>query len=110
MNYENLSSVLKAMSDPNRIKIIDILSKGTMCGCHVLEHFDFTQPTLSHHMKVLEKAGIVSVNKKSQWHYYALNDEFVESFMGSMTQLFTENESVDDKQSVCKIDTKQFVD
>lgn len=94
MNDENLSSVLKAMSDPNRIKIIDILSQGTMCGCHVLEHFEFTQPTLSHHMKVLEKAGIVSVSKKSQWHYYALNDEFVESFMCSMTQLFRKDKNV----------------
>ncbi|OJG69766.1 hypothetical protein RV11_GL002221 [Enterococcus phoeniculicola] len=48
-------------------------------------------------MKVLEKAGIVSVSKKSQWHYYALNDEFVESFMCSMTQLFRKDKNVSEQ-------------
>lgn len=64
MDYEELSKVLKAISDPKRMKIIDLLSCGSLCACDVLDHFDFTQPTLSHHMKVLEKAGIVSVEKK----------------------------------------------
>lgn len=65
MDYEELSKVLKAISDPKRMKIIDLLSCGSLCACDVLDHFDFTQPTLSHHMKVLEKAGIVSVEKKA---------------------------------------------
>ncbi|KAF1297220.1 transcriptional regulator [Enterococcus sp. JM4C] len=95
MKYEEVSSVLKAMSDPNRVKIIHILSKGTMCACHVLEHFEFTQPTLSHHMKVLEKAGIVSVSKKSQWHYYSLKEDFVNHFMVTMTQLFSVGDQSD---------------
>ena len=50
--YEKNSKILKALSDPNRLKIIDILSCGERCACEILEHFDFTQPTLSHHMKV----------------------------------------------------------
>ncbi|MBO0471501.1 winged helix-turn-helix transcriptional regulator [Enterococcus sp. DIV0242_7C1] len=92
MNYDKTSSVLKAMADPKRLKIIDLLSNGTMCACDVLEHFDFTQPTLSHHMKVLEKAGIVSVSKQSQWHHYTLKEEFVKEFMLSMTQLLSTND------------------
>lgn len=88
MNYEATSLVLKAMADQKRIKIIDLLSNGSMCACKVLEHFDFTQPTLSHHMKVLEQAGIITVSKQSQWHYYTLRDDFVAEFMGSMTELF----------------------
>lgn len=88
MNYEETSRVLKAMAEPNRMKIIHLLSRGTMCACEVLEHFDFTQPTLSHHMKVLEHAGIVAVSKKSQWHHYALKEEFVKEFMTAMAQLF----------------------
>lgn len=88
-----MSLVLKAMADPKRLKIIKLLSGGTMCACNVLEHFDFTQPTLSHHMKVLEKAGIVSVSKQSQWHYYALKDVFVQQFMDSMCQLFSDDET-----------------
>lgn len=93
MNYEELSTVLKAISDPKRIKIIDLLSCGSLCACDVLDHFDFTQPTLSHHMKVLEKAGIVSVEKKSQWHYYTLKEDRVDSFRASLTELFASNET-----------------
>ncbi|MGM0123782.1 hypothetical protein IGI37_001156 [Enterococcus sp. AZ194] len=89
MDDTNLSLVHKAMADSNRIKIIRLLSKGSMCACHVLEHFEFTQPTLSHHMKVLENAGIVSMSKKSQWHYYELREEFSESYMSAMAQLFS---------------------
>ncbi|AQY49957.1 ArsR family transcriptional regulator [Listeria weihenstephanensis FSL R9-0317] len=89
MNYERTSLVLKAMADPKRMKIIDLLSESSLCACDVLEHFDFTQPTLSHHMKALEKAGIVSVTKQSQWHYYALREDFVRDFMSSMTQLLS---------------------
>lgn len=91
MNYEKLSLVLKAMADPKRMKIIDLLSCGSLCACDVLEHFDFTQPTLSHHMKVLEKAGIVSVSKQSQWHYYTLKEDFVTEFMTSMADLLSNN-------------------
>lgn len=92
MDYEKIAGILKALADSKRLKIIDILSCGTMCACDILEHFDFTQPTLSHHMKVLEKAGIVQVTKKGLWHYYQLTESFVEEFDQSMAQLFS-NES-----------------
>ena len=51
--YEVNSRIFKALSDVNRLKIIDLLSYEEKCGCKILEHFNFTQPTLSHHMKVL---------------------------------------------------------
>lgn len=105
MDYEKVSLVLKAISDPKRIKIIDLLSCGSLCACDVLKHFDFTQPTLSHHMKVLENAGIVSVSKQSQWHHYALREDFIQEFMGSMIQLFSNNEEdcvCKNKECICK--------
>lgn len=89
MTYEQLSLVLKAMSDPSRMKIIDLLSTTSLCACDVLKHFDFTQPTLSHHMKVLEKAGIISVSKQSQWHHYRLREEFITTFMDTLAQLLS---------------------
>lgn len=88
MDYERTSFILKAMADSNRMKIIDLLSHGSLCACDVLKHFEFTQPTLSHHMKVLEKAGIVSVSKKGQWHHYSLKEDFAHEFIDSMKQLF----------------------
>lgn len=72
MNYEEMSVILKALADPKRLKIIDLLSCGSLCACDILDHFEFTQPTLSHHMKVLEKAGNVLVTKKGTWHHYQL--------------------------------------
>ncbi|BCA84512.1 transcriptional regulator [Enterococcus saigonensis] len=89
MNYEEMTIVLKALGDPNRLKIIDLLSGGSLCACDLLQHFDFTQPTLSHHMKVLEKAGVVVVKKEGIWHHYKLTERFVTAFMQSMLQLFS---------------------
>lgn len=89
MNYEEISLMMKALADPSRMKIVDILSCGSQCACDVLTHFDFTQPTLSHHMKVLEKAGIVAVTKVGQWHHYTLREAFVQDFTDAINQLFT---------------------
>lgn len=88
MNYESYSTQLKTITDPNRMKIIDLLSCGEMCACDILERFEFTQPTLSHHMKTLEKAGFVTVSKKGKWHYYSLNNEVLRIFMNELNQLF----------------------
>ncbi len=71
--YEANSKVFKALSDARRLKIINLLSKGEMCGCRILEEFDFTQPTLSHHMKILVECGLVDARKEGTWSYYKLN-------------------------------------
>jgi len=72
-DYNANARIIKALSDPSRLKIVDILSCGEMCACDILEHFDFTQPTLSHHMKVLMECGIVECRKEGLWNYYSLN-------------------------------------
>ena len=71
--YKANSKVFKALSDARRLKIINLLSKGEMCGCRILEEFDFTQPTLSHHMKILVECGLVDARKEGTWSYYKLN-------------------------------------
>lgn len=102
MNYEDMSKTLKALADPKRLKIIDLLSCGSLCACDILDHFDFTQPTLSHHMKVLEAAGVVLVTKKGTWHHYQLTDQFIDQFMGSMMQLFSDTDDCICKTNNCK--------
>ena len=64
MTYEEYAKVAKALSEPKRVKILDMLSCGEMCACDILEHFDFTQPTLSHHIKILVEAGLVTAEKR----------------------------------------------
>lgn len=71
--YEKNAKILKALSDPNRLKIIDLLSFGEKCACEILESFKFTQPTLSHHMKVLIDCGLIEARKDGIWNLYKLN-------------------------------------
>ena len=58
--YGNYAKIFKALSDPKRVRIVDLLSCGEMCGCVLLKCFEITQPTLAHDMKVLTEAGIVT--------------------------------------------------
>lgn len=97
MNHEEFVLITKALSEPKRIKILDMLSCGEMCVCDILEHFDFTQPTLSHHIKVLSQAGLVSVEKKGTWHHYSVNKEVAEKYIQGIKHLFTHS-----KDCVCK--------
>lgn len=63
----------KALADPNRMKLVTLLLDGERCGCALLEQCDFTQPTLSHHMKILCEAGLVRARKAGKWSHYSLN-------------------------------------
>jgi len=58
--------LFKALSDPNRLMIVDMLSCGELCACRILERFRITQPTLSHHMKTLCDCGLVLWRKEGR--------------------------------------------
>ncbi|NLN83958.1 MAG: winged helix-turn-helix transcriptional regulator [Firmicutes bacterium] len=92
VNYNEKANVFKALSDGNRLKIIDILSCGERCACKILEFFDFTQPTLSHHMKVLAEIGLVRIRKEGKWNHYSLNLEKYEDILNFLDHIFYEKE------------------
>lgn len=92
LNYEEKAKIFKAMSDPNRLQIIDILSCGERCACDILEYFEFTQPTLSHHMKVLMECGIVDCRKEGQWNYYFLNNPNCNKLVIFLMNLITDTD------------------
>ncbi len=73
MNPDDVALICKALGDPNRLQIVQMLSDGEKCACKLLEAFDFTQPTLSHHMKVLCGCGLVNVRRVGKWSHYSLN-------------------------------------
>lgn len=73
--YIDTAKMLRAMSDPKRLRIVDMLSCGELCACKILEEFHITQPTLSHDMKVLSEAGIVRQKREGKNIYYSLNEE-----------------------------------
>ena len=73
MTRDEVANICKAMSDSNRLKIIEMLTQGEKCGCNLLEELQVTQPTLSHHMKVLGDCGLVSSYKDGKWQHYSIN-------------------------------------
>lgn len=105
MNYEENAKIFKALSDPSRLKIIDILSCGEKCACDILEHFEFTQPTLSHHMKALIESGLVEARKEGLWSYYYLNINNCNKLSLSLMNLVTETDDCickDKEKCTCK--------
>ena len=89
--YAEIAKVFKALSDPKRVKIVDLLSCGEMCGCVLLKCFEITQPTLAHDMKVLTEAGIVTSRREGKKTIYALNKEAVERYRRQVDGIFQDN-------------------
>ena len=80
----------KALSDPNRLMIIDMLSCGELCACVILEKLQITQPTLSHHMRTLCDCKLVNGRKEGKWMYYSLNTQSIDGFkkfLGEVTSI-----------------------
>ncbi len=73
--YEKTAKIFKAFCDANRLKILEQLSSGEKCACKLLENMDIGHPTLSHHMKILCDAGIVTVRKQGKWMHYSFNED-----------------------------------
>ncbi|MDA8229463.1 MAG: metalloregulator ArsR/SmtB family transcription factor [Desulfitobacterium hafniense] len=92
-NYVENATLFKSMSDSNRLRIVDMLSCGTLCACELLEKLQITQPTLSHHMKILCDGGLVKARREAKWIHYSLNTEQIEKMMQLLTDLVTDQES-----------------
>lgn len=80
--------VAKALSDPNRVKIIKMLQHKTMCVCEMQAALGIAQPTVSKHLKILEEAGFVTYEKDGLWVNYRLSDgsssPYVASLLGNL--------------------------
>ena len=74
MNSEYIK-VFKAFTDENRVRILEILCEGEECACVLLDDLKISQPTLSHHMKILCESGIVRSRRKGKWNYYSINED-----------------------------------
>jgi len=72
MPYREEVKLFKALADENRLKILEMLRGSEKCACILLEELAITQPTLSHHMKILVDAGLVDYYKEGKWMHYSL--------------------------------------
>ena len=86
--YIDTAKMLKARSDPKRLRIVDMLSCGELCACEILEEFHITQPTLSHDMRVLVEAGLVTDRREGKNIYYTLNKDALGEMQGTLGRMF----------------------
>jgi len=80
LKYNEDAKAFKVLSDENRLRILEMLYSGEKCACVLLEELEITQPTLSHHMKILEESGLVSVRKEGKWSNYSICEEKMKQF------------------------------
>ena len=69
---QRMAAVAKALGDPVRLTLVDVLRRhaGKVCVCELVPLFDLSQPTISHHLKVLRDAGLVASERQGLWAYY----------------------------------------
>jgi ArsR family transcriptional regulator, arsenate/arsenite/antimonite-responsive transcriptional repressor len=77
---ERMGAVAKALGDPIRMQLVDVLRKhaGKVCVCELVPLFDLSQPTVSHHLRVLREAGIVGSERRGLGAYYYVNPKALE--------------------------------
>ena len=83
------AKVFKAFCDENRLQILELLRGGEKCACRLLEEMSISQPTLSHHMKILCDSGIVAGRKEGKWMHYSISAEGVQIAKDHFTALTT---------------------
>lgn len=87
MNPIDVALICKSLSDANRLQIVQLLTGGEMCACRLLEHFQITQPTLSHHMRVLSECGLIESRREGKNIWYRLNCETLTAFRSFIDSL-----------------------
>ena len=99
-NYLEYTKVFRALGDPKRAMIVDMLSCGELCACMILEKFEMSQSTLSHHMKLLCECGLVKGRNEGKWTYYSLDEETIRQTKQSFCSITSDKENC-----ICKEDT-----
>lgn len=87
--YAETTRVLKALSDPKRLEIVDRLMEKEYCACELLPLFEVTQPTLSHDMKVLSQAGVINQTRKGKNVVYSVDREVLNSVVKHLNMILS---------------------
>lgn len=97
-NYMEYSRIFKALGDPKRAMIVSMLSCGELCACKILEKFEISQSTLSHHMKILCECGLVRAREQGKWTYYSLEMDMVNKIKQFFCNITSDEESCNHKE------------
>ena len=75
------NDTMKALSDPTRREILDLLKKGSMTAGEIVENFDMTGATISHHLSQLKKSGLITESREKNFIHYSLNASVLEEVL-----------------------------
>ncbi|MEU5975516.1 metalloregulator ArsR/SmtB family transcription factor [Streptomyces sp. NPDC047315] len=84
-----LAKVFKALGDPVRLRLLSMIASragGEVCVCDLTPAFDLSQPTISHHLKLLREAGLIASERRGTWVYYRLLPEATDRLAGILTR------------------------
>ncbi|MCI2062869.1 MAG: metalloregulator ArsR/SmtB family transcription factor [Eubacteriaceae bacterium] len=87
MKIEEVTAICRALGDSNRLQIVQMLTQGEKCACNILDAFEITQPTMSHHMKILCECGLVKCRKEGKWCHYSIDCERFREFKDFITEV-----------------------
>lgn len=96
------AKVFKALCDPNRLAILELLRSGEKCACVLLEQLDLKQSGLSYHMKILCESGIVVSRQEGKWTHYRLSGEGREQAVELLRKLTTPYAEQEDSSCTCR--------
>lgn len=97
MDERKTALIFKAFCDENRIRILKMLASGEKCACKLLDELNVTQPTLSHHMKILCDSGIVIGRKEGKWMHYSISEDGAKAAQNSLKELTSINAGCESK-------------
>lgn len=86
-----------ALNDPTRRAILTLLQNGPLHAQQIVDHFDITNATVSHHLSILKKAGLIIDDKQGKYIYYELNTSVLDEIIGWFTALTAKKEEKDEK-------------
>jgi ArsR family transcriptional regulator len=92
MTFEDASAITRALSNPKRLQIVDLISFSELCACELQDYFSVTQPTLSHDMRQLVDTGVVTARREGKWMYYALNEGNLREYYECLGRIFFDTE------------------
>ncbi len=101
LHEKKIAVIFKAFCDENRIRILKLLRSGEKCACKLLEELSISQPTLSHHMKILCDSGIVVGRKEGKWMHYSISPEGSALALQYLQEL-TKVTCLDEDRSCCE--------
>lgn len=84
---DRIAGLMKALADPVRLRLMSMIAAAEeVCVCDLMTPFDVSQPTISHHLKVLKSAGLVNSERRGTWVYYRAEREALEAIGGLFTR------------------------